>query len=195
MSWAHIHLALNHVPVVGLPIALLVLVAALSRRSSELARAAFALLVLIAAATVVVQLTGESAEELIEKLPDYSEALVEHHEEMALVATIGTGLIGLVALFGLVRFRGDAGVPRWYGGSVLVLGIAVAALMGWVAYLGGQIRHTEIRPAGVAVGPLQPPRASRTATATRATPSSALTLAIQAARPRSSTASLLEGSI
>ena len=193
MSWAHIHLALNHVPVVGLPIVILVLLAALVRRSTELAKAGFALLVLIAAATIIVQLTGESAEELVENLPGYSESLVERHEELALVATIGMSVVGLAALFGLVRFRGDGAVPTWYGGSVLVLALVVAALMGWTAYLGGQIRHSEIRPVGIASELHYPPRASRTAAATRATPSSALIRATQAARPRRAMASPLEG--
>src|SRR5215217_3565000 len=36
MTWAHVHLALNHVPVIGLPIAVLLLAWALVRRSAEL---------------------------------------------------------------------------------------------------------------------------------------------------------------
>jgi hypothetical protein len=56
MTWAHLHLALNHVPVVGLPL-LLLLAWGLARRSPEVTRASFALLVLLALITIVVQLT------------------------------------------------------------------------------------------------------------------------------------------
>lgn len=193
MSWAHLHLMLNHVPVVGLPIALLLLAVALLRRSTELAKASLELIALVAAVTIVVQLTGESAEELIKKLPDFSEALVEHHEEAALTATIGMSVLGLVALAVLVLFRGAATIPSWIGGGILLMGILVGGLMGWVANLGGQIRHTEIRPVALATRSLYPPRASRTAATTMATPSSALILAIRAARVRSATASGLPG--
>ena len=51
MSWAHIHLALNHGPVIGLPIVLLLLAWAIIRRSPELTKASFGLFVLLAIVT------------------------------------------------------------------------------------------------------------------------------------------------
>ena len=51
MSWAHLHLALNHVPVIGLPIVLLLLAWAMVRRSPELTKASLGLLVLLAIVT------------------------------------------------------------------------------------------------------------------------------------------------
>jgi hypothetical protein len=44
---------------------------------AELIRAAFGLLVLLALVTLVVQLTGEPAEELIEGLPGVVDSIVE----------------------------------------------------------------------------------------------------------------------
>ena len=145
MSWAHIHLALTHVPVIGLLIVLLLLTVARLRRSGEIMRVSYGLLVLLAAATVVVYLTGEPAEELVENLPGFSEALVERHEEVALIATIGMGVLGLVALVGLIRFRAPRIAPAWHGRGVLLLALLMGGLMAWTANLGGQIRHSEIR--------------------------------------------------
>ncbi len=150
MSWAHLHLALNHVPVIGLPIVLLLLAWALVRRSSELTRASFGLLTLLAIVTLVVQLTGEPAEELVEGLPGVIDSMVEVHEEAAVLGTIGMVIVGLVALIGLWRLRAGRDLARWYPSAVLVLGIVVAGMMGWIANLGGQIRHSEIRPGGAA---------------------------------------------
>jgi len=152
MSWAHIHLALNHVPVIGLLIVLLLLAVAMLRRSTELTRVSYALLVLLAATAVVVYLTGEPAEELIENLPGFSEALVERHEEVALIATIGMVVLGLVALVGLIRFRTPWIAPAWYGRGVLLLALLMGGVMVWTANLGGQIRHSEIRADRVATG-------------------------------------------
>jgi glucan phosphoethanolaminetransferase (alkaline phosphatase superfamily) len=148
MSWAHIHLALNHVPVIGLLIALLLLAVASLRRSTELTRVSYALLVLLAATAVVVYFTGEPAEELIENLPGFSEAIVEEHEEVALIATIGMVILGLVALVGLIRFRAARIAPAWYGRGVLLLALLMGGVMVWTANLGGQIRHSEIRAGG-----------------------------------------------
>ena len=145
MSWAHIHLALNHVPVIGLLIVLLLLAVAMLRHSTELTRVSYGLLVLLAATSVVVYLTGEPAEELIENLPGFSEALVEEHEEVALIATIGMVVLGLVALVGLIRFRPPRIAPAWYGRGVLFLALLTGGVMLWTANLGGQIRHSEIQ--------------------------------------------------
>lgn len=145
MSWAHIHLALNHVPVIGLLIVLLLLAVARLRRSAELTQVSYALFVLLAATAVAVYLTGEPAEELVENLPGVSEPLVERHEELALIATIGMVVLGLVALVGLIRIRGYRIASVWYGRGVLLLALLMAGLMGWTANTGGQIRHSEIR--------------------------------------------------
>jgi hypothetical protein len=146
MSWAHVHLALNHVPVIGLPIVVLLLLWGLGRRNAEVIRAAFGLLVLLALVTLVVQLTGEPAEELVEGLPGVVDSIVERHEEAALVATVGMSGLGLLALFGWLRFRGGRMLPRWFPPVVLIGGVLLSGYFGWVANLGGQIRHSEIRP-------------------------------------------------
>jgi hypothetical protein len=145
MTWAHLHLALNHVPVIGLPIVVLLLAWAVVRRSVELTRASLGLLVLLALVTIIVQLTGEPAEDLIEGLPGVVDAMVERHEEAALIGTIGMSVLGLLALVGWWRSRGGRVLARWYSPAMLIGGLVLAGYFGWVANLGGQIRHTEIR--------------------------------------------------
>jgi uncharacterized membrane protein len=146
MTWAHIHLALNHVPVIGLPIALLVLGWALVRRSTELTRTSFGLLVLLAIVTLLVQLTGEPAEDLIEGLPGVLESAIERHEEAAMIGTIGMTALGLLAFLGLWKIRAGRALSRWFSPVVLLGGVLLAGYFVWVANLGGQIRHSEIRP-------------------------------------------------
>ena len=133
---------------IGLPIALLLLVWALVRRSAELTRASFGLLVLLAVVTLVVQLTGEPAEDLIEGLPGVVDSMVEKHEEAALIGTLGMSALGLLALGGWWRSRAGRTVARWYPSLMLIAGLLLSAYFGWVANLGGQIRHSEIRAVG-----------------------------------------------
>ena len=155
MNWAHLHLALNHVPVVGLPIVLLLLAWAIVRRSGELMKASFGLIILLAIVTVIVQLTGEPAEELVEGLPGVVDSMVEAHEDSALLGTIGVVMVGVMALFGLWRLGTGKILPRWYPPVLLIAGIMVAGLMVWIANLGGQIRHSEIRPtASISLEPI-----------------------------------------
>ena len=64
MDAAHVHLALNHFPVIGAIIAILLLGYALLKRSDELTRAGLALLFLVGTVAIPVFITGEPAEQL-----------------------------------------------------------------------------------------------------------------------------------
>jgi hypothetical protein len=146
MSWLHIHLLINHVPVIGTVILLALLAFAVARGKPELIRAVLGGFVVLAAAGVAVYLTGEPAEEAAERLPSFSEALLEAHEEAALAATILLGALGAVALGGILAFR-RKGQPISSGFARLALALAVVATtaMGYAAWRGGQLAHPEIR--------------------------------------------------
>lgn len=144
MSFAHVHLLLNHVPVIGLVFTIALLGWGVWRRERIVIRAAFFALAVLAVTTILVFLTGEPAEELVEGLADVSHSLIESHEEAALVATIALGGVGVAALAGLVFFR-SGGPPVRFGALVLLLSLAAMSVMAYTANLGGQIRHSEIR--------------------------------------------------
>lgn len=146
MNAAHIHLMLNHVPLFGAIAATILFVVALFLRQQGVARAGLVVALLTAAVAVVVYLTGEPAEELVENLPGVSEPVMETHEEVALVATLVIGGFAVIALYGLFAFR--HGVSMGFTRVLAVLSLLPLAAMGYTAYLGGQIRHSEIRPAG-----------------------------------------------
>ena len=154
MSLTHLHLLLNHFPVVGTIIGVALLGFAVMRKNTDLTKAALGLFAALGAITVIVYFTGEPAEKAIEKLPGFSEAIIERHEEIALVATVVLSSFGAFALGALAVFRGRS-LPRWVTLSSLVLVLASAAVMGYTAMTGGQIRHTEVRPGSIAVSPTQ----------------------------------------
>jgi uncharacterized membrane protein len=145
MSITHLHLLLNHFPVIGTLMVIVLFALAIVRKSSELTKTSLALLVGLAVLAVVVYLTGEPAEKAIEKLPDYSHALTERHEEFALAATIALGSVGVLAAGLLVGLR-NRPMPRWVMVSGLVMSLVAGGMMGYTAMLGGQVRHTELRP-------------------------------------------------
>ncbi len=143
MSLVHLHLALTHVPVVGLLAVLGLFLWALVRRNSEVARAAFAGLILVACVTGVVFLTGEPAEEAVEKLAGVTEDSIHEHEELAEAALVATLTLGVLALFAFVGYL-KREIPRLAMAVAFTMTLIVSGLMGVTANLGGQIRHTEI---------------------------------------------------
>ncbi len=146
MNGAHLHLILNHFPIVGLIFSLILLAAALYRKSPELTRAAAVAFVAVALVAIPVYLTGEPAEEIVEHMPGVAEDILERHESAGKISLIVLEVLGAVALLGLVLSRGARALPRWWAPTLLALAVAVTAWVGWTANLGGQINHEEARP-------------------------------------------------
>ena len=149
MSTVHLHLLLNHFPIIGSIFAAVILVFAVMRKSSELGRLAFWFFTVLGILSIIVYLTGGSAEEAVERLPGISGTVIEEHEEAALVATIAIGVIGAVSVLLLFWFRRRM-LPRAVMSAMLVGAMGVAGIMAYAANLGGQIRHTEIRDGTIA---------------------------------------------
>ncbi len=145
MNPAHLHLLLNHIPVLGVGFGLAVLGWATFRPRPDFARLALVVIIVSALAAIPTYLTGEPAEDAIEGVAGAIEPWVEPHEEAALVSLVlveGLGLLGLVVLWSARR----AAAPSrpWKMASV-ALALATAGSLAYTANLGGLIRHTEIR--------------------------------------------------
>jgi uncharacterized membrane protein len=145
MNWAHVHLALNHVPVLGTFFGLALLGYALIRRSDPLKRAALNAFVAVALLSLPVYFTGEPAEEVVERAAGVAKDRVETHEDAALLALGAVELLGVVAALGLYASRHARPVSAKATGAALVVALGAATLMARTANLGGQIHHTEIR--------------------------------------------------
>jgi len=144
MNWAHVHLMLNHLPVLGTVFGFALLAWGVLRRNETLQRAALGTFVFTALAAVLVYLTGEPAEELVEDLAGTAKQAIEAHEAAAVVALIAIEALGALALTVLVLFR-KRGIPRPLAGAALVFALGTAGWMAQTANLGGRIRHAELR--------------------------------------------------
>lgn len=146
MNAAHLHLLINHFPVIGTIVLVLLLAVVIWRWNAGTARLLLISVALMGVFSIGVYLTGEPAEEVVEDLPGVAESLIEEHEEAALVSTILLVIAGAVAAGGVVvAQRKKTEVSR---GSVIltfVVTLIAAGAMGWTSNLGGQIRHSEIR--------------------------------------------------
>lgn len=145
MSATHLHLMFNHLPVLGTPLVLALLLWGLLRRSRDVQRAALGAAVIVAALSYPVFLTGEPAEEQVEDASWMQERLVHEHEERAEAALIAIMVAGALALVTLWQSRGDRPVATGLTGITAAGLLVSAGLFGWAALAGGVIRHDEIR--------------------------------------------------
>jgi uncharacterized membrane protein len=145
MNWAHVHIAINHVPVIGIIFGFLLLFYGMMKKNEELKRTSLVIFVIIALIAIPVYFTGGGAEEVVEHLPGVSESIIERHEESAFSTFVMVEVLGLLTLGGLYLYRTPKKPSSWFVALSLVLSILVGGLMARTANLGGQIRHTEIR--------------------------------------------------
>ena len=149
MNWTELHLALNHVPVIGVPFLMALLVWGLFRRSGEIVRLAHGWLILLSVVSIAIKFTGDFAADQSKDRLAPSQAQVERHEQSADQATTGLFLLGLVAALALFAGRRKPLPPRWAGVLVLIVGFATCILLTRTARAGGQIGHPELRSAPV----------------------------------------------
>ncbi len=143
MNSAHIHLILNHIPVLGIGFGVLLMFYGFFRKSDELIKVSLGIFVLAALITIPVYLTGEPAEEIVENLAGVSEAFIDPHEDWGFYSLILMEITGVLALLNLVLFGRSFGkklLQVTFLGSIIAAGSIL-----WTANLGGKIRHTEIR--------------------------------------------------
>ena len=145
MNWAHVHLIINHIPVIGIGLLILLFIVAMVRKNKGLITVALAFIILISLATIPVYLTGEPAEEVVEDMPGISEELIEEHEEQAEIAFIFVEVAGGLALITLIARRYSDNLGQRLVILTLLVLIVSGGLIGWTANLGGKIHHEEIR--------------------------------------------------
>ena len=144
MDLLYAHLLLNHVPVIGTIACVLLLAAAFFTRSKDLATAGLVGMVFVALATIPVYLTGEPAEERVEHIAGFDRHAIHEHEEAAEYAFVAMEVAGAVALLSLIMSRRRPASRAWLGATLLVTLFAFSTIAR-TAYLGGEIRHTEVK--------------------------------------------------
>ena len=152
MNLPHLHLLLNHWPIIGTFIGLGLLVIALIARSSDVKQVSFTVFATMAIASIPAYLSGNAAAEAIKKMPEVGAPLIETHEGAALLAFGALGITGLLALVGLWQFSRSRDVefhaPAWITTAVLISALITVALVSVAGNTGGNIRHPEILEKG-----------------------------------------------
>lgn len=152
MNFAHIHLILNHISVVGIPVVLIFLIYGFLNRNGEIQKCALWILVGLAIVTLPIYLTGDPAEKVIKHFPEVTEAFIGPHEEAAefsLIVTLISGAFALLALW----LQKEEKKFRALNVAVIAISILAMASLAYTAALGGKIRHTELRSDNLAQMP------------------------------------------
>ncbi len=145
MNQAHFHLVVNHLPIIVPMIGLLVLLGGLAVKSEIVKRTAFVIFIFGAICTIPAFVSGEGAEEILEKTADVSHQLIHEHEEKAEKFAWASYLLGVLAAIGLWANWKQKPFAKILSYVVIALAALVMFLAAQTGTSGGEIRHPEIR--------------------------------------------------
>ncbi len=145
MDAVHIHLVVNHIPVILTISGVALLLFSLFNNKREYRNVAFAAFLIAAVFTLISFASGENAEDVVENLAGVTHDVIENHEHAAATARWFMLVIGVMGVSGLTYFRDDQKKGyRFFFYTCILLGFISIGYLVYTGYLGGLIRHTEL---------------------------------------------------
>ena len=145
MNEAHLHLLVNHFPIIGTIFGLGILIAGLILKNNSVKMVAYSLFIIAALYTALSMSTGEGAEELVEDMPNIGKQIIHEHEEIAekfALVLYAMGALSLVSIYFSIKKNS---LLKYSTVVTLLLAVIGVFLAQKVGASGGEIRHTEIR--------------------------------------------------
>jgi hypothetical protein len=146
MNSGHLHLILNHAPIFGAFVGMVIFGIGMFRRNNTLEKTGLITLIATGIVTIPVYFTGEGAEEVAERFRDSSHDMIHEHEDLAqtgLILMIALSLASLILLIMMWRSKNsNHGLMR---SALLSLAATTFGLMMVVGNTGGKIRRPELR--------------------------------------------------
>ena len=101
MNDAHLHLVVNHFPIIGTILGLAILITGIILKNKTVINTAYSLFIVAAIFAAFSMGTGEGAEEMVEDMPSIGKEIIHEHEEMAEKLAIVLYALGVISLLGL----------------------------------------------------------------------------------------------
>lgn len=144
MNKAHLHLLLNHLPIILPLVAVVLLGIGIVRKLRVLGQAACIVFIVSAIFAFASMQTGEGAEDAIKNLPGVSRKLIHQHEERAGTFTLISYGLGILSIILLWSYSRRPQLVNGIGVFLLISAIAVLVTGYLTGMSGGLIRHPEI---------------------------------------------------
>jgi uncharacterized membrane protein len=152
MNAGHIHLILNHAPIFGVFVGVVIFGIGMFRRNNTLEKTGLITFIVTGIATLPTYFTGEGAEEVAERFKETSHDMIHEHEELAetgLILMIALAIASLILLIVMWRSKSSNDAKHSKHGlmksAVLSLAATTFGLMMIVGNTGGKIRRPELR--------------------------------------------------
>lgn len=145
MNEAHLHMLVNHFPIIGLFFGFLILLAGIIKNNATLKSTAYVIFIFCTIMGKISMITGDKAEHLVEDMTGFSHDYIHEHEEAAELFMKPLYVLGLVSVFGLVALSKKRENEKFVSICAILITAICLFLSKNTGTSGGEIRHTEIR--------------------------------------------------
>lgn len=145
MNNAHLHLVVNHLPIIFPIVGVIILLIGIFTKSDVSKRNAYIVFILGALASVAAMATGEGAEHTVENIQGVSENLIHDHEEATEIFAGMSYFLGAVSLLGFLTSYRNFSLDKLMPVTILIVAGVSLYFAQEAGRTGGEIRHTEIR--------------------------------------------------
>lgn len=145
MNDAHLHMVVNHFPIIGTILAIGILTAGILSKNQSIINTSYVLFIIGAVFGILSMNTGEGAEEIVEDMPSIGWKIIHEHEELAEKMALLLNILGVLSLICFYFQYKRNPKQKLISYLILIIGIASLFVIQKVGTSGGEIRHTEIR--------------------------------------------------
>ena len=145
MDELHLHLVVNHLPIIFPIVGIIILLIGIFSKSEATKRNAYIIFILGAITSIAAMGTGEGAEDSATKIAGLSENLIKKHEEASEIFAALTYVLGAISLIALLASLRNSVISKYAPFIVGILAVVALFFAQKSGTTGGEIRHTEIR--------------------------------------------------
>ena len=144
LNLAHIHLLLNHFPIIGTIFGLGLFLVSFVEKNHDLRRASYIIFAAVGLLAIPAFLTGFGAQVMLSGRPAVSDLLIQRHEGSAMLSVCFLEITGALAIAGLWQTHRSSRPANWNVFAVLLFALLTMVLVSRTGNTGGEIGHPEV---------------------------------------------------
>ncbi|AMA49103.1 MULTISPECIES: hypothetical protein [Flavobacterium] len=145
MNSVHLHLLVNHFPIIGVFFGIAILVYGIFRKNALVLNIAYTIFIFSMIMGKISMITGDKAEHFLEKTNNFPHVLIEFHEEKAEIFMKTVYLLGSISIIGIITNKKKHPKAQFLAFLILLIAGTSIFFSQPVGTSGGRIHHNEIR--------------------------------------------------
>lgn len=145
MNDAHLHLLVNHFPIIGIVFGFGILLTSIFLKNKSVQNTAYFVFIVSAIFAFSSMYTGDGAESMVVDMPEVGRKIIHNHEDYAEKLAIISYILGVISIGGIFLNIKNHRFSKLLSYVALTIAFVALIIGKEVGTSGGEIRHTEIR--------------------------------------------------